>query len=78
MKIDKRMNERLNRLKNHLGSIGNQNNNNKPIPRITVTLSANTSTSGNISFSYLASGAGWSPLYDIRSESSQGEDIYEL
>ena len=46
MKIDKRMNERLNRLKNHLGSIGNQNNNNKPIPRITVTLSANTSTSG--------------------------------
>ena len=73
MKIDKRMNERLNRLKNHLGSIGNQNNNNKPIPRITVTLSANTSTSGNISFSYLASGAGWSPLYDIRSESSQGK-----
>ena len=73
MKIDKRMNERLNRLKNHLGSIGNQNNNNKPIPRITVTLSANASTSGNISFSYLASGAGWSPLYDIRSESSQGK-----
>jgi uncharacterized protein (TIGR02231 family) len=71
--VDKKMNERLNRLKNHLSSIGNQNTNNQPIPRITVTLSANASTSGNISFSYLASGAGWSPLYDIRSESSQGK-----
>ena len=71
--VDKKMNERLNRLKNHLSSIGNQNPNNQPIPRITVTLSANSSTSGNISFSYLASGAGWSPLYDIRSESSQGK-----
>ena len=70
---DKKMNDRLNRLKNHLSSIGNQNPNNQPIPRITVTLSANASTSGNISFSYLASGAGWSPLYDIRSESSQGK-----
>ena len=71
--VDKKMNERLNRLKNHLSSIGNQNPNNQPIPRITITLSANSSTSGNISFSYLASGAGWSPLYDIRSESSQGK-----
>ena len=70
---DKKMNDRLNRLKNHLSSIGNQNPNNQPIPRITVTLSANASTSGNILFSYLASGAGWSPLYDIRSESSQGK-----
>ena len=72
-RIDKRMKDRLNRLNNHLGSIGNQNNNNKPIPRITVTLSANAPTSGNISFSYLASGAGWTPLYDIRSESTQGK-----
>jgi len=72
-KIDKRMKDRLNILKNHLGSIGNQNTNNKPIPRITVTLSADAATSGKISFSYLASGAGWSPLYDIRSESSQGK-----
>ena len=72
-RIDKKMKERLNRLKNHIGSIGNQNSNNKPIPRITITLSANTPTTGNISFSYLASGAGWTPLYDIRSESSQGK-----
>ncbi len=72
-RIDKRMKDRLNSLKNHLGSIGNQNSNNKPIPRITVTLSANEAASGKISFSYLASGAGWSPLYDIRSESSLGK-----
>jgi len=72
-KEDGRMKDRLNKLKNHLGSVGKQNKNNNPIPRITVTLSADATTSGKISFSYLASGAGWSPLYDIRSESSEGK-----
>jgi len=72
-KEDRRMKDRLNKLKNHLGSVGKQNTNNNPIPRITVTLSADATTSGKISFSYLASGAGWSPLYDIRSESSEGK-----
>ena len=72
-KEDGRMKDRLNKLKNHLGSVGKQNTNNNPIPRITVTLSADATTSGKISFSYLASGAGWSPLYDIRSESSEGK-----
>ena len=72
-KEDGRMKDRLNKLKNHLGSVGKQNKNNNPIPRFTVTLSADATTSGKISFSYLASGAGWSPLYDIRSESSEGK-----
>ncbi len=72
-KEDRRMKDRLSKLNNHLGSIGRQNTNNQPIPRITVTLSADVATTGNISFSYLASGAGWSPLYDIRSESSKGK-----
>jgi uncharacterized protein (TIGR02231 family) len=72
-KVKKKMDERLKRLKSHLGSIGNNHSKQQAIPRLTVTLSANSSSSGRISFSYLASGAGWNPLYDIRSESSQGK-----
>ena len=72
-RVKEKMNERLKRLKSHLGSIGNNHSKQQAIPRLTVTLSANSSSSGRISFSYLASGAGWNPLYDIRSESSQGK-----
>ena len=72
-RVKKKMDQRLNSLKSHLGSIGNNHSKQQAIPRLTVTLSANSSVSGRISFSYLASGAGWNPLYDIRSESSQGK-----
>ena len=44
-----------------------------PIPRVVVTLSATEACSGKINFSYVVSQAGWTPLYDIRSDSQTGK-----
>lgn len=61
------MNERLKLLRN-----AESNNNGAkpkgPTYRITITLKANASASGKIDVSYLVSNAGWTPLYDLRSE----------
>lgn len=76
-KIQTRMNQRLTALNNY-----NQNNgltppgNEPPIHEIIVTVSANEYASGNLKVSYLVNGAGWTPLYDLRSNSSQ--DAIEL
>ena len=40
-----------------------------PVSSINITLSANSSISGKLEISYMVKGAGWSPLYDIRSSS---------
>jgi uncharacterized protein (TIGR02231 family) len=45
----------------------------KGIPRIVVTLMAKEAASGRIDLTYLASNAGWTPLYDIRSEAASGK-----
>lgn len=56
-----------------------QNNNNlKPMPqgpihRITVTLKADAPVTGNMDISYLVGNAGWVPMYDLRSEISNGK-----
>lgn len=66
------MNKRLTDLRNY------QNNNNLepkpigPIHRIVVTLKADGTVSGTMNISYLVSQAGWTPLYDLRSEISNG------
>ncbi|MEE9349864.1 MAG: DUF4139 domain-containing protein [Flavobacteriaceae bacterium] len=41
---------------------------NKPSGHIVLKLDVKTATSSTIKFSYLVSNAGWSPLYDLRSE----------
>lgn len=45
----------------------------KGIPRIIITFMAKEAASGRIDLSYLASNAGWTPLYDIRSEAATGK-----
>lgn len=45
----------------------------KGVPRIIITFMAKDAASGRIDLSYLASNAGWTPLYDIRSEAATGK-----
>ena len=63
---------RLNDLRNY----AEQNNPTpeiKGIPRIVITFMAKEAATGKIELSYLASNAGWTPLYDIRSEAASGK-----
>ena len=71
-KLQQRLQTRYADLENYQ----NQNYNPKkyePIPRVVVTLSANEAANGKINFSYLVGTAGWTPLYDIRSDSQTGK-----
>ena len=71
-KLQQRLQTRYADLENYQ----NQNYNPKkyePIPRVVVTLSANEAATGKINFSYLVATAGWTPLYDIRSDSQTGK-----
>lgn len=71
-KIQHRLQKRYADLENYQ----NQNYNAKeyePIPRLVVTLSASEAVTGKINFSYLVATAGWTPLYDIRSDSQTGK-----
>jgi len=71
-KIQQRLQSRYNDLQNYQ----NQNYDTQkytPIPRVVVTLSATEACSGKINFSYVVSQAGWTPLYDIRSDSQTGK-----
>lgn len=63
---------RLNDLRNY----AEQNNPTpeiKGIPRIVITFMTKEAATGKIELSYLASNAGWTPLYDIRSEAASGK-----
>ncbi|MEN9700537.1 MAG: hypothetical protein RLZZ301_1735 [Bacteroidota bacterium] len=67
------MEARLRELQNYANNnLPNQADNN-PIPRIIVTFSAKEAASGRIDFSYVISQAGWTPIYDIRSEAATGK-----
>lgn len=44
-----------------------------PIYRVTVTVSAKEATVGKLAFSYIVSEAGWTPMYDIRSDVNTGK-----
>ena len=66
------LNTRLEDLQNY----AEQNNptpEKKGVPRIIITFMAKDAASGRIDLSYLASNAGWTPLYDIRSEAETGK-----
>ena len=66
------LNTRLEDLQNY----AEQNNptpEKKGVPRIIITFMAKDAASGRIYLSYLASNAGWTPLYDIRSEAETGK-----
>ncbi len=67
------MNLRLQSLRN----FENENNLNpkpkEPSYRITVTFKANQQVSGKLEISYLVNNAGWTPLYDLRSDISSSK-----
>ena len=68
-----KMNQRLNRLNEKLRKLGQAGEKQDPIPRITISLIAESTTNGEINLSYLSKNAGWIPLYDIRSKSAEGK-----
>lgn len=66
------LNNKLEDLQNYAAQ-NNPKPDNKGIPRIIITLMAKEAATGRIDLSYLASNAGWTPIYDIRSEASSGK-----
>jgi len=66
------MNQRLVDFKNHQHSV-NGKKPTGPIQRITITLKADELMKGKIDISYLVNNAGWTPIYDLRSESASGK-----
>lgn len=68
----KGMNQRLADFRNHQSSI-DQTRPTGPIQRITITLKADDLAKGKLDISYLVNNAGWTPIYDLRSESTSGK-----
>lgn len=87
LKLDRKKSVLLsdqNRMNNRLSALNNYNINNQYTPQkpqlpghqIRLRLQANEATKGKIKFTYLVSGAGWTPLYDLRS--SQNDATIDL
>lgn len=72
-KIKQRLNQRYNELLTYINQNSNSNQTQQGIPQIIVTLSTSENTTGKIYLSYLVSSAGWTPIYDIRSDSKSGK-----
>jgi uncharacterized protein (TIGR02231 family) len=68
------MDERLQAYRNYENN-GNYNpqENTKPIPRVTITVSSKELVTGKLNLSYVVSNAGWTPYYDLRSEATTGK-----
>lgn len=66
------MNQRLVDFRNHQNSVDG-NKPKGPTQRITITLKADELVKGKIDVSYLVNNAGWTPIYDLRSESTSGK-----
>ncbi len=68
------MDERLQAYRNYENN-GNFNSqeNTKPIPRVTITVSSKELVTGKLNLSYVVSNAGWTPYYDLRSEALTGK-----
>jgi uncharacterized protein (TIGR02231 family) len=67
------MDDRIYKLRNYQSNANLNSKKNEPTHRIIVTLSAKEIVSGKFTISYLVSEAGWTPLYDIRSDISSGK-----
>ena len=62
------MDDRLLKLKKYQTNSGLNQEDQGPIHRITVTLSAKEIATGKLNISYLVANAGWIPMYDLRSD----------
>ena len=67
------MDDRIYKLRNYQSNANLNSKKNEPTHRIIVTLSSKEIVSGKFTISYLVSEAGWTPLYDIRSDISSGK-----
>ncbi len=67
------MQTRLNNLKNYQNANGLEEEEKGPIHRLIVTVSSKEVVTGKLNFSYLVSSAGWTPLYDLKSEVATGK-----
>lgn len=74
-KVSKRsgMNARLSDLRNYQNNANLANKPKGPTHRITITLKSNETVNGKLNISYLVSNAGWTPIYDLRSEITSGK-----
>lgn len=72
-KIKQRLSQRYSELQTFINQNANPNASQQGIPQIIVTLSTSENTTGKIYLSYLVSTAGWTPIYDIRSDSKTGK-----
>jgi uncharacterized protein (TIGR02231 family) len=64
------MEKRLQDLRNYQRNADLENKPKGPIHRIVITMKADTYIKGTIDVSYLVGSAGWTPMYDLRSEIS--------
>ncbi|MEY3085919.1 MAG: hypothetical protein RL037_2138 [Bacteroidota bacterium] len=69
----RQMDERMHDLENYQNQQRPAQQNNSPIPRIVVTIQSKEVGTGKLSLSYVASNAGWTPLYDLRSDATTGK-----
>ena len=67
------MDDRIYKLRNYQSNANLNSEKNEPTHRIIVALSSKEIVSGKFTISYLVSEAGWTPLYDIRSDISSGK-----
>lgn len=67
------MNARLTELRNYQNNANLNPQPKGPIHRIIVTLKTNEYVNGKLDISYLVSNAGWTPMYDLRSEITSGK-----
>ncbi|MCR9174235.1 MAG: DUF4139 domain-containing protein [bacterium] len=64
----KGMNERLAELRNYQANADLKNKPKGPVHRIVITMKCDTYVKGDLDISYLVANAGWTPMYDLRSE----------
>ena len=74
-KVKKRagMNRRLTDFNNFAANSNLANKQKGPKQRITITLKSNELVKGKLNISYLVSNAGWTPIYDLRSDLLTGK-----
>ncbi|MEZ4937107.1 MAG: DUF4139 domain-containing protein [Crocinitomicaceae bacterium] len=63
-----RLTNRLNQLKNWQNNVHQPVEDTSPKQQIVVTVSADQSTSGSLTVSYMTQQAGWTPAYDLRAD----------
>ena len=67
------MNQRLTDLRNFQTNGGNKPKQVGPSYRITVTFKSDAAVTGKLDVSYLVSNAGWTPMYDLRSDATSNK-----